>query len=114
MEIKTDSYQVTYDHQANTVFFVGSLRLNGTSEYAAIYELLNNVVEANPGQITLDIRELKFLNSSGINMLSKFVIGVRKKQNVRMSIIGLQEIPWQGKSLKNLQRLMPSLSLELG
>lgn len=30
-----------------------------------------------------------------------------------MTIIGSDKIPWQAKSLKNLQRLMPSLKLEL-
>ena len=29
-----------------------------------------------------------------------------------MIVRGSKAIPWQGKSLKNLQRLMPSLTLE--
>ena len=45
-------------------------------------------------------------------MLSKFVIKVRQKKNVTILVIGSQGIPWQGKSLTNLQRLMPNLTLE--
>jgi hypothetical protein len=30
-----------------------------------------------------------------------------------MIVMGSEKIPWQAKSLKNLQRLMPSLKLEL-
>jgi hypothetical protein len=46
-------------------------------------------------------------------MLSKFIIEVRKKAGVQMAVQGSQGIAWQGKSLKNLQRLMPGLQLEL-
>jgi hypothetical protein len=71
--------------------------------------------------ITLDLRKLEFLNSSGINVLSKFIIKVRQhrerqaKENqpeTNMVVYGSQTIPWQSKSIKNLQRLMPSLELE--
>jgi hypothetical protein len=41
------------------------------------------------------------------------VIKVRQQGNIQMVLQGSKNIPWQGKSLKNLQRLMPSLQLEL-
>ncbi|WP_036479617.1 STAS domain-containing protein [Myxosarcina sp. GI1] len=113
MEIKTNTYHIVYDKSKQTVFFRGTLRLNGTKEYTLISELLNRVIETKPETIILNLKELDFLNSSGINILSKFVINVRKQQNVKMSVIGSEEIPWQSKSLKNLQRLMPSLILDL-
>ena len=113
MEIKTDTYYIVYDREKQTVFFQGSLRLNGTNEYSAISELLNRAIETEPEIIVLNIKDLEFLNSSGINMLSKFVINVRKRKNIQMSVVGAKEIPWQSKSLKNLQRLMPSLTLDI-
>ena len=113
MEIKTDNYNVIYDKPSHTIIFDGSLRLNGTAEYASISELLNSVVEQEPEKIVLDLKELSFLNSSGISILSKFVINVRKRKNIQMLVIGVKNNPWQGKSLKNLQRLMPSLELKL-
>jgi hypothetical protein len=113
MEIKTEAYQVSYNTESQTVFFQGSLRLNGTNEYSPISELLDEIIEADPQKLILNVQELNFLNSSGISMLSKFVINVRKRQNIQMSVIGVKEIPWQSKSLKNLQRLMPSLILDL-
>lgn len=91
----------------------GSLRLNGTEEYAPIVQLLNELADQEPPMITLNLRELEFLNSSGINVLSKFVIQVRQKGTIQMVVQGSKAIPWQGKSLKNLQRLMPALQLEL-
>jgi len=45
-------------------------------------------------------------------MLSMFVVKVREKGNVQLVLQGSEKILWQTKSLKNLQRLMPSLNLE--
>ena len=113
MEIKTENYQVTYDEASHNIVFDGSLRLNGSAEYEPISKLLNEVAQQEPEKMVLDLRELNFLNSSGISILSKFVISVRKRKNIQMVVIGAKKNPWQGKSLKNLQRLMPSLKLEL-
>lgn len=113
MEIKTEDYSIWYDPTIGTVVCQGSLRLGGMEEYAPIVQLLNKVTDSEPSTITLNLRDLEFLNSSGINVLSKFVIKVRQKGNIQMVVKGANNIPWQGKSLKNLQRLMPSLQLEL-
>jgi len=113
MEIESKNYRVIYDEVSHNIIFDGSLRLNGSAEYASISELLNNVAQQEPEKIVLDLKKLKFLNSSGISILSRFVINVRKRQNIQMLVIGAKQNPWQGKSLKNLQRLMPALELEM-
>ncbi|HAX75291.1 MAG TPA: hypothetical protein DCY88_05510 [Cyanobacteria bacterium UBA11372] len=113
MEIRTENYSIYYDKLTQTAIFNGSLRLSGMEEYDPIVELLNEVADTQPSTITLNLRELDFLNSSGINVLSKFVIKVRQKGNIHMVVLGSNNVPWQGKSLKNLQRLMPSLDLLL-
>lgn len=113
MEIKAEDYTVSYDAATATVSCQGSLRLSGMEEYAPIVQLLNNVADQEPLTITLNLQKLEFLNSSGISMLSKFVLKIRQKNNIQMLVQGSKGIPWQGKSLKNLQRLMPSLELEL-
>lgn len=113
MEITSKDYSIQYDRGTETVTCCGSFRLSQIEEYAPIVELLNNVADGEPKTITLDLRQLEFLNSSGINIVSKFVIKVRQQKNVQIAVKGSKKIPWQGKSLKNLQRLMPSLQLEL-
>jgi hypothetical protein len=113
MEIKNQDYSVIYDISNETITFEGSLRLNGLEDYSEIVQLLDNVVEQEPSKVTLNLQNLQFLNSSGISILSKFVINIRKQKNIQMIVLGSQAIPWQSKSLKNWQRLMPSLKLEL-
>jgi hypothetical protein len=113
IEIKTENYNIVYDRASQSIIFNGSLRLNSSEEYGSISELLNNVLKEEPKKITLNLKELAFLNSSGISILSKFVINVRKQKNIQMVVLGATKNPWQSKSLKNLQRLMPYLKLEL-
>ncbi|EKU98888.1 hypothetical protein Lepto7375DRAFT_8221 [Leptolyngbya sp. PCC 7375] len=117
MEIKGKEYEVVYDQAVATVTFKGELALMGMGEYLPIAALLEQALEEatekEPSQLTLNLRELKFLNSSGINVISKFVIKVRRPGNVAITIKGSGSIPWQSKSLVNLKRLMPSMVVEL-
>ena len=113
IEIKDDNYSVSYDPKIPAITFTGSLRLNGIQEYQPIVELLHNVIDTNPERITLNLQSLNFLNSSGINILSKFTIKIRKQKTIHLVIQASEAIPWQTKSLKNLKRLLPSLELEI-
>jgi hypothetical protein len=112
MNIETEDYKVSYERDISTITCQGFLQLNGMQEYAPIIQLLDQVIEELPTKITLNLRELELLNSSGINMFSKFVIKVRKKKEIQLIVQGTQEFEWQEKSLTNLQRLMPGLELE--
>jgi hypothetical protein len=112
MEVKGDDYRVWYEESDAVIYCQGSLRLAGTEEYSPIVQVLENVIEQSPKKIALNLCQLEFLNSSGINVLSKFVIKVRQKETIKITVQGSESIPWQGKSLKNLQRLMPALKLE--
>ena len=112
-EIKGDGYTIYYDADTIVVTFQGELALAGPKEYGPISELLNAVIDSGPEVMTIDLKELAFLNSSGISMFAKFVLGVRKKKEVQLVILGSKDMPWQGKSLKNLQKFLPSLKLEL-
>jgi hypothetical protein len=112
MEVKGDDYRVWYEQSDTVIYCQGSLRLAGTEEYNPIVQVFEDVIAQSPKKITLNLCQLEFLNSSGINVLSKFVIKVRQKETIRITVQGSGSIPWQGKSLKNLQRLMPALNLE--
>ena len=110
-EIKDTDYAVQYDSESTAIDFAGLLSLGGAKEYAPIANLLNKVAADEPEEITLNLKKLEFLNSSGISMLSKFVLGLRKKKKIQLVILGSRDQPWQSKSLKNLQKFLPSLKL---
>ncbi len=112
MEIKTEDYRTYYDAETETVFLQGVLRLRGAEDYTSIVQLLYDVSDRHPPVLTLDLQELQLLNSSGIGVLSKFVIRIRKQGTTKLVIHASKTIPWQEQSLKNFQRLLPSLKLE--
>jgi hypothetical protein len=59
------------------------------------------------------LRELDFLNSSGITMLSRFVIEARDQDGISVHCFASDAVPWHARSLKNLQRLMPGLTIRM-
>ncbi len=111
-ELKSDTYNLWYDSDTETIYCQGTLRLRGIPDYQPIIELFNRVIDSAPANLVLDVTKLEFLNSSGIHVLSKFIIGVRQKKTIEMSMRCSKDIPWQGKSLKNVQRLMPTMKTE--
>ena len=106
MEISTNDYRVWTEGSA--IHYEGTMRLSGTDAYAPILDIMNSVLAAKPELITMDLTSLEFLNSSGINLLAKFTIEIRKQR-----VLGSKSIPWQSKSLRNLQRLHPALELTI-
>ena len=114
-EIKGEEYTVTvtYDPTSLTVRFEGELSLRTPEEYQPIINLLKETVVQEPETLSLDLRQLEFLNSAGISMLSRFVMTLRKQENTQVIVQGTDDIAWQTKSLKNLQRLLTTLKLEM-
>jgi len=109
--IETKEYQVYYDPESMTIRFTGELSLNGASEYDPIKDFLDQIAQSEPSHLILDLKELNFLNSSGISLITKFVIGLRKKPNIQLTVQGSVDVPWQSKSLKNLKKFLPNLEL---
>jgi len=112
MELKNKDYYINYDADTVTLHFQGSLRLIGVGAYEPLATLLDKIIDIEPPLITVNLQELKLLNSSGVTTLAKFIIKVSKKKAIQMIIQGSTKIAWQKDSLNNLKRLMPRLQLE--
>ncbi len=112
MEITTQDYGLRFAEETSTITCQGRLRLAGMEEYQPIIQFLDEILHSQPPLLVLDLTGLEFLNSSGINVFLKFVLKVRQQKTTQLTVLGSSNIPWQGKSLKNFQRLMPELKLE--
>ena len=111
--IHGESFEIRLEEENSTVLFKGALRLSGTEDYAPILDMLKETLIGPPKLIVLDLRELDFLNSSGITMLSRFVIEARDRAGIDVQVLASESVPWHARSLKNLQRLLPTLSIRL-
>lgn len=111
--IKGESFEVRLEEDGSTVSFKGALRLTGAEDYAAILEMLKGTLAKPAPAVLLNLKELDFLNSSGITMFSRFVIEARERAEANVQFLGSESIHWHARSLKNLQRLMPSLQIHL-
>ena len=111
--INGDSYEIRLEEDKATISFKGALRLSGTDDYGPILEMLKGTLMNPAMPIVLDFRELDFLNSSGITMFSRFVIEARDRSGVNLHFLASEAIPWHARSLKNLQRLMPTLEIQM-
>ncbi|NOT17515.1 MAG: hypothetical protein HOP20_05545 [Sulfuriferula sp.] len=111
-QIEGEGYKASIDEAQQILRIEGTLRLNGLGEYVPISAMLSRLLLLGATPV-LDLTSLGFLNSSGIAVLSKFVIEARTLNLQTLRILGAESVPWQGKSLRNLQRLMPALTLEL-
>lgn len=115
-EIKEEKYQVSFDKENATVTLQGALLLNGAPAYEPILQLLQNAAEElEPNEMTIDVSGLGFLNSSGINMMTRFVMFVSdiKGMQLKLTIRGQKQVAWQYRLIINLQRLMPELQADL-
>jgi hypothetical protein len=110
--INGESFEVRLEDNS-TVCFKGALRLSGTDDYAPILDLLKETLSTSALQIVIDMRELEFLNSSGITMFSRFAIEARDRAGADVQVLASEGVPWHARSLTNLQRLMPSLKIVL-
>jgi len=111
--INGESFEIRLEEDNSTLSFKGALRLSGVEDYAPILEMLKGTLINPAAPIVVDLRELDFLNSSGITMLSRFVIEARDNTGIHLHFLASESIPWHARSLKNLQRLMPALEIRL-
>lgn len=109
--VSNGDHTIEFDLPSKTVKLSGTLRLNGMEEYAPLLDLMQRATEESGNELTIDLRDLRLLNSSGITTLSKYIIACRDN-STRVILCASPDIPWQVKSLKNLQRLMPSIELQ--
>jgi hypothetical protein len=115
-DISSEKYTIKYTPENASITCEGSLLLNGALAYQPILDLLKQAAqEQAQGTLQIDICQLKFMNSSAINMMTKFIMYVSDVEPLPLSlcISAHQQIAWQERLCINLQRLMPSLKISL-
>ena len=112
MDVRGETYHVTYDPTAAIVVFQGVMRLLGVKDYERVKHLMDDVVATAPDSLTLDLRALRFVNSLGMYLLMGFILSMRDKTHSRVTVQGVEGNYWQARTFRDLKRLMPRLRLE--
>lgn len=112
MEVKTEEYSAYFNREDKTVVMTGSMRLQNLAAYEEIKKVLKEGIEGTDGQLTIDIQNLNFMNSSGVTTLSLFLIDARNKKFTPVRILGSAKISWQMKSVMNFKKLWVDLILD--
>lgn len=110
MEIAGDKYRVVYDPAVSVVAFQGILRLK--DRFPLTKRLIDAVAEADPKEVTLDVRQLEFLNSNGVVLLFKFIADLHDLTSGQIIVRGSMRYSWQVRWLKDMSKFMPELQLD--
>jgi hypothetical protein len=111
MTFEIGDAHMKFDADSKTIFFGGSMRLANMKEYDKVSDFMKQHSEGISDRLQLDFKELQFLNSSGITTLSMFILGLKKKASMNLTIVGSEEVSWQQKSLSNFKKLWPEIEL---
>ena len=113
-EIKSEEYSVTYDPATATVAFQGTLRLYDYASYQPTEALLHKALTESAAVVTLDVHQLEFINSSGLDMLFRFAHRASTRKDTQLVVRRSKDaVPWQKKLLSTMQMMAPSLQVEL-
>ena len=112
-EIQENGYILSFDRENQTIVYKGISRLPTLSQYEKIKIFLLEAASRTTDKLILDLRGLRFLNSSGITTLSMFVIQLREDRRIRLSIRASGNISWQAHSIHNLKKLWNEIDIEV-
>ncbi|MBF0453019.1 MAG: hypothetical protein HQK75_20120 [Candidatus Magnetomorum sp.] len=109
MIIQGDTFSVTF--KADTIVMSGKLSLM-TEDYDPIENLFQSVVEAKPSCLTLDIRNLEYLNSSGIKTICvALILEAAERENIQLKILCSKKYTWQNETIPTLKDLMEPMEI---
>lgn len=86
------------------VKLAGTYRFQSPEEYKLYFEPISTKIAEATEEFVIELKEVKFMNSSGISSLGKLLIASRNL-NKPLKILASQEIPWQAKGLKSFEKL---------
>jgi len=110
MKIEENTYQAIY--QNSVITLSGKLSLM-VSEYEKLESFFAQILESKPTHLILDIRNLEFLNSSGIKTVCvSLILEASEIEGLHLKIICSDQYTWQKETIPNFQDLMDYMTIE--
>ena len=112
MIIKTDDYSIDCSNKTLSKL-TGTLRLPSPLSYDEPFQSIKDHITAAKDAYTIDLTELKFLNSSGLTALARLIM-LARKEDTPLVLVGSEGVPWQMKSLNSLTKLWAKTTVVSG
>ncbi|MCP4112067.1 MAG: hypothetical protein GY749_42160 [Desulfobacteraceae bacterium] len=110
MNIKGDDYKIV-QYQDSVISISGKLSLM-PEEYEEIAQFFKKILESAHKEITLDIKELAYLNSSGIKAVCvDLILQAAEIKYLKMKILCSEEYTWQKETVPTFEDLMDDLEI---
>ncbi len=109
MNIKEERYSIVYEK--NVIRISGKLSIMPEG-YGRIEAFFKKVVESEPTEITLDIRNLEYLNSSGIKALCiGLILESETRDGLCLNIRCSKQHRWQQETVPTFKDLIENLNI---
>lgn len=109
MILQGDGYTITYENQVISISGKLSLMLES---YTELEDLFQQAVDDRPSELTLDIRDLEYLNSSGIKTICVgLILEADDIENLHFKIICSNKYTWQKETIPTFKDLMDDMEV---
>jgi len=109
MTIQGENYKVTYHDGVISISGKLSLMLEDYEELETFFE---KVIESQPHELILDIRNLEYLNSSGIKTICvSLILEAADIENLQMKILCSDRYTWQKETVPTFNDLMDDIKI---
>ncbi len=110
MELEGEEYKVTYHDEVLTI--AGKLSLM-VEDYQEIEDFFEKVIETEPSTLTFDIRNLEYLNSSGIKTICVgLLLEADEIEGLDMKILCSNRFTWQKETVPTFEDLVENMKIE--
>ncbi len=109
MHIEGDGYKLTYLDGVISMSGRFSLMLEG---YTQVDDFFKKIITTKPDALVLDIRDLEYLNSSGIKTVCvSLILEASEIEGLGMKILCSGKYTWQRETVPTFEDLMDNLEI---
>lgn len=109
MKIEEKGYKASYEN--NVITISGKLSLM-VEDYEELENFFEQVIESDPSELTLDIRDLEYLNSSGIKTLCvSLILELADIEGISLKIRCSEKYTWHKETIPTFKDLMEDMDI---
>jgi len=109
MKLEGADYRLSYE---NGILAMGGRISLMLEDYDRMEAFFKQVIQTGPRSLTLDIRDLAYLNSSGIKTLCvSLILEAAEAPDLRLKILCADRYSWQRETIPTFQGLMDRIEI---